>query len=331
MSIQPYSLAFHHALELDTFLKEANITTTDLFAVLGHERYRKRLMGGIKTIVDDYKEQGRDPPPVNLMPILRPQQSRRPFVQTIPQPSVAVPLAIRHVEHGLKPSRVQAGPLQSSRGLSTLGNSQSASAPSARVIQVQAARGPDIEAMQDFVEDGGDTTHIAGQRPSRELVDRSLQPSPAPGKYETPMEFVPGTKVKVSSLSAPQAWTYLHSHPAEGSGMSFVARITLYSETEWIERVATLDFGNDDAAVLLVAKTAPAGLHASMESRFKVGSFVYVQNVTRLIRNGSYFLRFGSCSSIDRLEHVTQASMAAVNAQCNRVRKRKYDDVVEVC
>ncbi|CDS82311.1 uncharacterized protein SPSC_03130 [Sporisorium scitamineum] len=307
MSLQPYTLAFHHALELDDFLEEADITTTDLFAVLGNERYRKSLKNDIKTIVDEYKEQGRDPPPHS------------------PGPSPL--LAINHGEYGSDPCRIEAG--QRRTGPSARQTTLPASAPPTRDILMLAVPGASIDSPIDLEMDGCDTPPVLSQNHPPLAIHPTAAPVPAPRYSEALIEFVPGTRIKLRHQTAPQTWTYLHNHDVNGSGMSFVARVSRHVVTKWKGRVVELDFGNGDIAAMLVSKSASSGLYHNIETTYARGSFIRVQNITRLVQDGCYFLHFGSGASIQRLVNVTQKTIATINARCNRKRKRSYDNVVE--
>ncbi|CDW98136.1 hypothetical protein, partial [Sporisorium scitamineum] len=312
MSLQPYTLAFHHALELDDFLEEADITTTDLFAVLGNERYRKSLKNDIKTIVDEYKEQGRDPPPVNFIPTTKPSQGRLR--------SPAKPLALAR-----DPCRIEAG--QRRTGPSARQTTLPASAPPTRDILMLAVPGASIDSPIDLEMDGCDTPPVLSQNHPPLAIHPTAAPVPAPRYSEALIEFVPGTRIKLRHQTAPQTWTYLHNHDVNGSGMSFVARVSRHVVTKWKGRVVELDFGNGDIAAMLVSKSASSGLYHNIETTYARGSFIRVQNITRLVQDGCYFLHFGSGASIQRLVNVTQKTIATINARCNRKRKRSYDNV----
>ncbi|CBQ72097.1 hypothetical protein sr10581 [Sporisorium reilianum SRZ2] len=321
MSLQPYSMALQHALELDDFLQEANITTTDLFAVLGHQKYRKPLMSGIKTIVNNYKEQGRDPPPIDVTPVGKPKKSRpSASVPRIPQLSQTPPLPETHEEHGRQAFRIDITPSSSS--------SLVAAVPTSPDIEMDDVPIPTI-VVDDYEEQVRtppiSTVHTRPQ-PS---MHTAAHPEPRSRTPEALMQFVPGTRIQIRHLTAPHAWTYLRNHEAIAGGMSFVARIFRHLVTKWNDKVIELNFGNGDTAVMLISSRAPDALYNDIEARYPAGTFIYVQNVSETVVAGTYFLRFSKDSSIQRLHHVTLESMAAVNAQCNRRQMTVYDEVVE--
>ncbi|GAC92718.1 DNA repair protein Rad50 [Pseudozyma hubeiensis SY62] len=91
------SLSFAHTVELDCFLQEANVTTTDLFAVLGDSRYRETFLKGVRAVVADYKKRGRQPPP---MYFTSPQSRQQPAESPVKQEAPSLPTPSRVGDQG---------------------------------------------------------------------------------------------------------------------------------------------------------------------------------------------------------------------------------------
>lgn len=288
-------MADQHALELRYFLDEARVTPTDLFAAMADNRYRSNLLSGVQAVVNDYKQKGRNPPPVVLNDD-HPQQT---------------PGTSKHAG----PPSYKAASIQSNQGQRNL-----SSVPSAPLHP-----GPMANSAQYVDLTGSDGSSSSN---SRNTVRPSVQPYTARQNRVNPQDLVPGTNIRIDTLTAPQAWLYLHP-PTIDAPMSFLARIGEHKQTRHGDPVVMLDFGNSEGAVLFVDRDSREGLFYNMQYRYMVGSFVYVERVTKIQMGNSLYLHFGRHSSIKRLQGMTLDTVAQVNQKCNRLRQRSYAEVVD--
>ena len=216
-------MAFHgrnvvdqHALELHYFLEEAQITPTDLFAAMADDRYHRSLLSGVRAVVNDYKERGRNPPPV----ILRGDQNARGqpvtgmvFLQPQHRPGIST--------NAVSPSNVVL--TETNRGERVSSSALSA----ARQPRLMENDSPRIDP------NGSDTS-------SRRTVNPHVLAYAPTGTISSPIEYVPGTAIRISSLTAPQSCETINFP------MSFVARIIDHKQTKQGDPLVMLDFGNGE-------------------------------------------------------------------------------------